>query len=760
MASGSVSRIQFTNITDKETVYQRCLLVTGTCHDYPPPRAPGAEDFIAVKAKDALLQPLGQQNWPVWQGTFRCLVMLQPGANRVDFQLHHQGQVRTSARITVHCQPLLQLPPLHLAIMVAKDSPLLIDCPPAKRGAITTAHSTLDAAILKLRLAAYMWQALTAEDLRTKGLGRRSFRLDEEWGLDTTTMASMYPPLSSNSDNARGSDGDSSNDNTETRLPMGSVAKVHVVRSEKTVAELRDPDVAQQNHRARRRDELHTYFEQALKAHGHPFVGAARPVVAGLILDAHYSLAQDLIVGHAGLGRHNHKPGRGGAGAGAGGLSLGVFGSHTTYAWPRFLEEVPACLLDATPTGDTVGNDNGRCATMRGACFVGQGGLLHEVGAAFGAEGAAAGIMSRGYEKSWGRAFVAQKGGDDHDARWNLSEALSFLTQEQFRLPGDPALSRSQKDGKVQVHCILGQNDETLIEASCKAGLARIRFADPMGKVGWEVDFCRKTAAELQDEETAIKFGPAVFHLSFQQLEERLDRSKVWSLEVLGMNGSIRTEKNIWIFRADKAFIKVPGTSLVLSKRSVGSPARDKDQQYWRWAVLLKRKHRQGAGMGLTYASSIDIRVGATMDGAVVYYADGSKSNCGIAYQEDFGGDSAEAKSLSEDEVFNITRVSIRTTGAESLDGCRMTLSNGESWGALNWGLAHQLYHLDAGDHERIIGFYGQSEMENGESGYTCQFGIITAPKSVVDSDEGLPLEVYDMPELMNIDGGLELQSS
>ena len=76
-------------------------------------------------------------------------------------------------------EPLLQTPPLHLAIMVAKDSPLLVDCPPAKFGAFSTAHSSLDAAVAKFRTTALMWQAQTAEDMRMKSLGRRSFRLEE-----------------------------------------------------------------------------------------------------------------------------------------------------------------------------------------------------------------------------------------------------------------------------------------------------------------------------------------------------------------------------------------------------------------------------------------------------------------------------------------------------------------------------------------------------------------------------------------------------
>lgn len=671
--STSINRIQFTNITDKETIYQRCLLVIGTCHDYASVPAPGAvEDFIAVKARDALHQPLGQQNWPVSQGTFRCLVMLQPGANRVEFQLHHRGQTTTSARLTVLYQPLLQLPPLHLAILVAKDSPLLIDCPPAKRGAISTAHGTLDAAVLKLRMAAYMWQAMTAEDLRAKGLGRRCFRLDEEWGVDTTTLASSYLQ---------------SEPGSSARM-MGSVAKVHVVRSEKTVAELRDAD---ENRRVRHRRELQTCFEQALTRHGHPFVGTTRPVVAGMFLDSHYSVEQGAVLAHVALGFHRST-----------GVSHAVYGSHTTYAWPRFLEEVPACLLDLTPTGDTVGHDTCQCATMRDACFVGQGAMLEQVGYAFG-KAPPTDALSKGCIKDWGRVFVAQKGSENHEAKWELMDALRIIaTNEHFRLPGDRALSRSQKESNVVIRCALDQNDEPLLEISSKAGLARIQFLDPSGKVVWEVDFCRKTTAEhqQQDDEMPIKAGPAIFHLSVPELEGRLDRSQPSSLEVLAMNGCARKAQNVWMLLADQPFLKVPGTSLVLSKRSVRAPALDgseSSQPYWRWAMLLKRKHQQGGGR-LTHASRIDIRIGATMDGAVVYYADGSKCNCGRANQAHYGGHQAEARSLSEDEVFDISRISLNKAGSwGSLHGCRSKQASTQASKQSHYFASpHCIYHVSS----------------------------------------------------------------
>ena len=38
-----------------------------------------------------------------------------------------------------------------------------------------------------------------------------------------------------------------------------------------------------------------------------------------------------------------------------------MFGSHTHWAWPRFVEEIVPCLLDATrvTARSGVGNDNG-----------------------------------------------------------------------------------------------------------------------------------------------------------------------------------------------------------------------------------------------------------------------------------------------------------------------------------------------------------------------------------------------------------------
>ena len=319
--------------------------------------------------------------------------------------------------------------------MVAKDSPLIIDCPVTKRGGISSAHSDLNAAIAKFRMTAYMWQAQTAEDMHSKGLGRRSFRLEEDWAADTLSQAF---PHAGSVETLR----------YDNESAFCSTAKIHIVRSEKTVAELRQAQYAQQNPNACRKNDLYTFFMSALKQYGGPFASVANPVVAGLILDSTYSPSQNLILAHAATAAHHQR-----------GISLGIFGSHLTYSWPRFIEEVPACLLNTTPPGDSVGNDFGECGSIWEACAIGQGAFLQMVGAAFGAS-SSTGIMARGYAQHWPRnfllqtAFCAAKGTEgvkavdgemENSARWSLRDALVFKLLSHFHLTTDTPVTNQER---------------------------------------------------------------------------------------------------------------------------------------------------------------------------------------------------------------------------------------------------------------------------------------------------------------------------
>ncbi|KAI1322116.1 hypothetical protein F5Y16DRAFT_387603 [Xylariaceae sp. FL0255] len=702
--TGSRARLCLTNIESGEIVYQRCLLITGTCHDFEDP-----EDFVAIRVKDGFNQSSSQQNWPAASGAFRCLLMLHAGPNKVEFDLYHKGQVCSSSSVVIQYQPLLQLPPLHLAILVASDSPLLIDCPPAKRGAISSAHSTLDAAIVKLRMAAYMWQAVTAEDFRLRGMGRRTFRLDEEWGLDTTTAASLHTD--------------------STQDYMDNVAKIHIVRTEKTVAELRDPSLATFR---RHQNALIDIFSKALMAHGSPFLTSNRPVVAGMVLDSHYSVEKGIVLGHGSQRLRDPT------------MSLGVFGSHTTYSWPRFLEEIPSCLLDRTQIGDAVANDHGQCSTMGDACCVGQGSMYYQVRRAMETEGMDRPPFPWSTEAiaSWTNAFVARPSAKT-SLLWDLQIALIMMRKNHFKLPGDSKkLTTTEEDSQTTIECALDENDEAVLKVVCMAGIARIRFNGESTK---EIDFLTRGP---NDPQISLVSCPAMYMFTCEALEEKVGRGSNAQIEVLGMHGKVHRAANIWEILADRPFIKVPGTSLVLQKRSV-KPAIDGSVNMRNWTVLLRRRSTSHPSR-MTIATRIELCVGAIWDGARVFYTDGTHVNCGKAEQGHYGGHQTEDKSISEDEVFQISEVAVNignSSNNRELWGCRMTLADDAEWGALNNGHSCIIKRLAPRSDERIIGFYGKSSESNG---FCTEFGIITAPRDIVDSEDGLPPQLFSMPELMN----------
>ncbi|KAK3905150.1 putative peptidase family-domain-containing protein [Staphylotrichum tortipilum] len=555
------------NGTEVSDVYQRCVLVSGKCNTNAAIKNDDGHVVVTVKdSAGASLFP--EQQWPMCQGYFKALVLLSPGLNKVTI-------AATDRDIFMRYTPLLQTPPLHLAILIAKDSPLQIDCPPAKFGGISSTHSSLDAAIAKFRMTAYMWQALTAEDLRAKGLGRRSFRLEEEWTTDTLSQQSLHA------------------------LTTGAVPKVHLIRTSKTLAYLRAADLAQQNPHASRKDELHAIFTAALLAHGGPFASHTRPVVAGLILDSHYNPdVNKHILAHAALGCHQPA-----------GLSLGMFGSHLTFSWPRFLEEVPSSLLDPTPAGDTVANDNGECTTLWQACAVGQGAFLHEVGHAAGGIGAVVLI------KNGVRTMV---------------------------LKGEP-----------------GAAVET-------------------------------------------------FRYSRGELEKMGNKDKQIGLEVTGMNGKQCTIWNVWGLFRGRSYVRVPGTDIRLAKQSISSSeVGSRWDDTWQWAVMLKRRDKDG---NLVDASKIDIRVGCQLDGAEVYYKNGTKIPCGPRgpNERDPGMGGHQARKIALPRGVEVTKVAVT----------RIPPAN-----------------------HKIIGFYGTS----GKWGMCCEFGIVTAPRDAV-----LPDSMYDLDELQN----------
>ena len=288
--------------------------------------------------------------WPVCASHFKALIHLSPGPNdiRLDFsspKLLSNGSsqsLHTSA-FRINFLPLANSPPLHLVILLGKDSPGTFDAPPER---LRREGNDIEIAVRKYRMAGHLWAAFTAESMYRNGFGRRSFRFEEEWQRGTLSKRDL-----------------------ETGQ-MRSEAKVHVVRSRRTVAEIRDLNVAQQNPGADRKNDLHNWAMEDMKDHFKPSQGQTFHV-ALMYLDAHWDTKSQVLTGHAALG------------GGDGGIQLGIFGSHALHGYPSSIEDVVPALTDCTKTntdfvvsegGDDSGASwqaacNGESPIRQGPCF-------------------------------------------------------------------------------------------------------------------------------------------------------------------------------------------------------------------------------------------------------------------------------------------------------------------------------------------------------------------------------------------------------
>ncbi|ORY60899.1 putative peptidase family-domain-containing protein [Pseudomassariella vexata] len=365
------------------------------------------------------------------------MVYLMPGANRLRFdfsspKLANSGSSNPihSSYITVHMVPPMNSPPLQLAILLAKDSPGTFDAVPAR---IEREGNGLDTAIRKFRMAAYLWQAFTAEQMFRNKLGRRAFRFEEEWTTGTCNQR----------DREMGT--------------MRSEARVHVIRSDKTLAEIRDMERAQQNPNATKKGELYDIAAEAVKNYFQTLPGQ-KQYVSVLIMDSHWDAAAKTVVGHAALGGN------------AGDLQLAIFGSHCLQSYPTSFEEIAPAFTDCTPTDTNwVANDCNEAGSSWEAANIGIGAHLHETGHLFGCPHQESGVMLRDYVRL-NRSFVAReaystrtksKGGlvlEADECTWHRLDCLRFKSHPCFRLPNDPLLNPDAslqawpvEDGKVQI---------------------------------------------------------------------------------------------------------------------------------------------------------------------------------------------------------------------------------------------------------------------------------------------------------------------
>lgn len=375
--------------------------------------------ILTVYHKD--LSTFPPQYYEINSGFFKALVHVNPGTNEIILR-HDQGVLNSNAAPTLTKTGLATLelqiqykpnpsPPVHLCILVGKDSPMLFDCPKSVK---SYEGNGIDVAVKKLRMAGRIMQAFTQQDMIKQGLGPLCFPFAEE--ITTSTISRQE----------------------ETYKVQRSEIKIHVIKSQKTIKELRDPNLAQQNSKGKNTGGLYGIAMDALKEYGSPFTDRGDfPVQAAvLFLDAHWDPQMKLILAHAALGGGDNE------------IKLAIFGSHGTFSWPKNFEELTDRFTDSTRTDTSqVANDANECGTHWECCTITMGAFMHEIGHLLGCPHRENGVMLRDYVKM-NRTFLTKerfcarthKGewepvSSRDECTWNRLDAVNFVYHRSFSLP-------------------------------------------------------------------------------------------------------------------------------------------------------------------------------------------------------------------------------------------------------------------------------------------------------------------------------------
>ncbi|KAJ2717093.1 hypothetical protein H4R19_000178 [Coemansia spiralis] len=411
--------IEILNVRQNELVHQRFLIIHGQM-----PGVRGRDDDQVV-VHHPYFPPL---RFPAADGFFKVLAELESGDNALRFEYIQGGRCIGTGALAVRMAPYTDKPPFLLGIVVASDSPGVFDAPPGARG---PGLNDTDAAARKLRCCAYLWQAFMAEQMYRSGFGRRTFNLEEYYEPDT--MARDNVPR--------------------------MTARVHVIRSKRTVAQIRAKESAQQWRPAAGEEpqtevSQFTVANEAIDASG---LFKGRHHIACLSLDSHWDAEAGVIVGHAALG------------GSAGERRIGVFGSHTTHAWPSSAEEIAQRFLDTTKTDTRIlANDANECGEYWQTANTGMGSFLHESGHLLTLAHTPSGMMRRGC-RDYNRAFMARspnwKGpvrqADEAEAHWHRTDIIRLRHHPCLRLPSDPPLS--EDEAKESAFHMLAANDGVVL---------------------------------------------------------------------------------------------------------------------------------------------------------------------------------------------------------------------------------------------------------------------------------------------------------
>ncbi|KAJ5950827.1 uncharacterized protein N7479_009240 [Penicillium vulpinum] len=567
------------SVADNSWVNQKVLLVYGQIGD---PRQHPLDGNVTVYHHQDNFPSTG---WPVTASHFKVLVHLVPGPNRLRFDFVSPKLSTGSTHPAIHSSwicinylPLVNNPPLHLVILLGKDSDGTYDAVPER---VEREGNGLEMAIRKYRMAAYLWQAFTGEQMFRNNFGRRCFRFEEEWQSGSLSRRDF------------------------AQSQMRNEAKIHVVRTEKTVAELRDLNIAQQNDKAQKRDELFTIAKEAVRNHFQPQPGQ-KQYVSVLLLDSHWDTESQMITGHAALGSSDDD------------IKMAMFGSHCLQSYPSCLEEVVDAFSDCTRTDTNyVANDCGEAGSNWEAANLGIGAHLHEVGHLFGCPHQESGVMLRDYVRL-NRTFLTREPFStrtkaqglkvclpNDECSWHRLDALRFRFHPSFRLPSDPSPT---SDDSVQVWPV--ENGKILFTAS--SGIAFMELYA-------EGDTLCHNFIEYLNSESSPNGLPRQVAVTESELRQRVygtEKEKKKNIRLVvcsGAMGSYSVE-NIGDLKSKNSLVKLPKSQSGYKSGRLGQSAMEgsEPEQLLLESAFIKTK----------LLTSIKVYHGYALDGIEFCYED------------------------------------------------------------------------------------------------------------------------------------------
>lgn len=385
------------------------------------------------------------QHFEVNNGNFKAIVHVSPNeANKFQIEVMDNGflnafgfpeysngrpNVVDKSELTMYFNTLNQNKPVHLCVILGRDSNGSYDMPHYRlqRGEV----ANLDSAIRKLKVAGRLMQTFTQDDMRSTGMSNRSFQFVEETvsnqGIFGYTVNSPTPHQE---------------------------IKIHVLRSPKSVAELRDPDLAQQNPKGKNTGGLFSHAIEIIENDpelSEKFKSLRTAVqCAVLYLDAHFDTKSNMILTHAALGGGNSN------------VKLAIFGSHGLHSWPINFPLVTPSFLDSTHLSTKeVANDCNQCGTSWECLNITLGAFMHEIGHLLGCPHQVDGVMLRDYIW-WNRSFMTREleclrtqsrsqvintnGTWPKVCHWNRLDLIRFFYHDSFSLPID---NRDPTYGKI-----------------------------------------------------------------------------------------------------------------------------------------------------------------------------------------------------------------------------------------------------------------------------------------------------------------------